>query len=384
MMQLWVASISAWYYSLSQYSLLLSTALHINSGGFVTHCAAFCKNMHWKRDWFLLFKSAASIHKLCDVLSLSWVKWRCQVGGKEGWWWRFYCCKPVTKLGFELWSGRFRLSCVTVWISWVDRWQRTIAAAFLVSLSWNIDIILHNKDTNSSFYREHVQSLIILLAAEPWRAWPTTWRMTRGTAKHWTDTAPFIFWMMNTMKMMKRSDSNFRKLLLDVGLKSRLVLSIESSTKDFSSKITMVAHLFASHRGHSFEGPLLTPASWKQWRKQLRTSVTTWTLPKAWTPTKTRSITLQTEWPHPCDRLTSHLFTSRTSPYHPAQTLFSPFFCCTNDSPPRCGLPLLFDSGMPVSFLHLQPCVKCVEVSLFGLLCLSPFKVMSTAIICTV
>lgn len=184
--------------------------------------------MHLKRVQFLLFKSATSIHKLCDVLSLSWVKWRCQMGGKDGGWGRFYCCKPVTKLGFELWSGRFRLSCVTVWISWVDRWQRTITAAFLVSLSWNIDTILlwQTQVTNSSFYREHVQSLIVLLAVEPWRAWWTTWRMTRGTAMLWTDTVPFISWMMITMKMMKRWDSNFLKLLLDVGVKSCLVLWI--------------------------------------------------------------------------------------------------------------------------------------------------------------
>lgn len=40
------------------------------------------------------------------------------------------------------------------------------------------------------------------------------------------------------------------------------------STIDFSTKITTVANLFPSHRGGpSFEGPLLTPASWKQWRK---------------------------------------------------------------------------------------------------------------------
>lgn len=91
-----------------------------------------------------------------------------------------------------------------------------------------------------------------------------------------------------------------------------------------SSKITMVANLFPSHRGHSFERPLLTLANWKQWRKQPRTSVTTWSLPKAWTPTKTRSITLQTEWPHLCDLLTSHVFTSRISRCCLAQTLLFP------------------------------------------------------------
>lgn len=129
---------------------------------------------------------------------------------------------------------------------------------------------------------------------------------------------------MITMKMMKRWDSSFLKLLSHVGVRSRLELWIETPTIDSSSKITVVANLFSSHRGHSFEGPLLTPASWKQWRKQPRTSATTWTPPKAWTPTKTRSITLQTEWPHLCDLLTSHVFTSRISGCRPAQTFSFP------------------------------------------------------------
>lgn len=96
----------------------------------------------------------------------------------------------------------------------------------------------------------------------------------------------------------------------------------------------MVANLSPSRRGPSSEGPLLTPASWKQWRKRPRTSVTTWTLPKAWTPTKTRSITLQTEWPHLCDLLTSHVLTSRISGCRPAQTLSSPLSLVVPTTPP--------------------------------------------------
>ena len=61
--------------------------------------------------------------------------------------------------------------------------------------------------------------------------------------------------------------------------------------------------MFASRRGHYSAGPRLTLVSWKRWRRQWRTSATTWTLPRAWTPTKTRSITLQTEWPRLFDLL---------------------------------------------------------------------------------
>lgn len=138
---------------------------------------------------------------------------------------RFYCSKPVTKLGFELWSGRFRLSCVT----FEHLESGTITAAFPVSLSWNIDRFYCDKLKLQTrlFYREHVQSLITWLAAEPWRAWWTTWRMKRGTAKQWTDTVPFISWMMITMKMMKRWDPNLSRLLLDVAAMSCLVLCIK-------------------------------------------------------------------------------------------------------------------------------------------------------------
>lgn len=136
---------------------------------------------------------------------------------------------------------------------------------------------------------------------------------------------------------------------------------------------------FPSYRGLSFEGPLLTPVSWKRWRKLPRTSATTWTLPKAWTPTKTRSITLQTEWPHLCDLLTSHVFTSCIFRCCPAQTLPFPPPFGSPTTPPSPHLPVwptppFLYSGIPVSFLHLQPFVKCVEVSQFGLLCLSPFN----------
>ena len=46
-----------------------------------------------------------------------------------------------------------------------------------------------------------------------------------------------------------------------------------------------------SHRGLCNGVPHPTPASWRPWRRRRRTSATTWTPPRPWTPTRTRSIT---------------------------------------------------------------------------------------------
>lgn len=124
----------------------------------------------------------------------------------------------------------------------------------------------------------------------------------------------------------------------------------------FVTKCNTNVNLFPPHREHYSAGPRLTPESWRRWRKRPRTSATTWMLPKAWTPTKTRSITLQTEWPRLCDLYLRNVFyllclavSSCTTP----QTLF--FFSFTYE--PRCGLPLLWlNPGTPVTLLHLQSC----------------------------
>lgn len=123
-----------------------------------------------------------------------------------------------------------------------------------------------------------------------------------------------------------------------------------------------------SHRGRYSDAPRLTRVSWKQWRKQPRTSVTTWTLPKAWTPTKTRSITLQTAWPRLCDLLPclSPPVSLGVIPHKPP---LLPLFLIY---PTVWPAPPLSNPRMPVTLLHLQPCVKCVWLSLSGLLCLPP------------
>lgn len=250
----------------------------------------------------------------------------------------FYCCKPATKLGFELWSGRFRLLVVGQF-----EYLESVKQSLRPRLDFNwLTHRHHSAVTNPChlFIIQHDQSLKASLAAAPWRAWWTTWRMTRGTAKQWTDTVPFISWTMITMRMMKRWE--FYKSPCGGNANKHLIRHLELRIYLLNSKITMAANLFPPHRGLSFDGPLLTPVSWKQWRKQPRTSVTTWTLPKAWTPTKTRSITLQTAWPHLCDLLTSHVFTSCISWCCPAQPLLFPPSFGWPTTPPQCGLPLLF------------------------------------------
>lgn len=82
---------------------------------------------------------------------------------------------------------------------------------------------------------------------------------------------------------------------------------------------------FLPLRERCCDGPRRTPESWGPWRRWWRISATIWTLPKAWTPTKTRSITLWTEWLRLCDHL---LPPRRPSPHrvfpHAPHPAFSP------------------------------------------------------------
>lgn len=122
-----------------------------------------------------------------------------------------------------------------------------------------------------------------------------------------------------------------------------------------------------SNREHYSDGPRLTPVSWKRWRRRPRTSATTWMLPKAWTPTKTRSITLQTEWQRLCDLfLPQKCFLPPVSGrvvLHKPPPRSPPFFLLHTN--PRCGLPLLIK---PQDACNLPPspalCKICLTQSI--------------------
>lgn len=135
--------------------------------------------------------------------------------------------------------------------------------------------------------------------------------------------------------------------------------------------------------------PRLTRASWRPWRRRWRTSAMTWTLPKAWTPTKMRSITLQTEWPRLSDRL-------------PQKCLLPPVPRCVILHKSHCPAHLLLFLSSPLSSdppvwpplssmkpwdacdLHVQPCVNCAWQSVIRAAVPSSFcQFMSAAIICT-
>lgn len=223
----------------------------------------------------------------CDVLSVLWERWRyktggiqtseaeAEVGGRED-------CVAVSlwlSWDLKLWSGSFWLGVMWL-LSFLELadCREAITATILILICWNIHFNLHSvilceqfdvpaNSNNRNCVVSHTnkpQSLIVLPAAEPWRAWWMTWQMTHGTTKPRTGSVPFASWMTTRRRMTTRE--------------------------------------------HSFGGPRLTPASWKQWRKRPRTCATTWTLPKAWTPTKTRSITPQTEWPRLCDLYLRNVF----------------------------------------------------------------------------
>lgn len=94
-----------------------------------------------------------------------------------------------------------------------------------------------------------------------------------------------------------------------------------------ASSIFFFFYLFLRER--CCDGPLLTPASSRTWRRWPRASERTWTLPKAWIPTKTRSIMLWSEWPpRLCDRFNSEMsLTQCVSPWSPRRAI------------PHCFLP---------------------------------------------
>lgn len=212
-MQLWAASTSAWHGSLSP----LGAASHrsrpsCGDSPLKGTPSVFIIAAHLKRiPGLFFFKSAASIQKLCDAHFF--VPFRVKMSdGRRGWGWgrgRIYYCKPATKLGFEAWSGRFRLTSVTgckILSWWMAEKQSQQPPCYSQPGYPRRSAVI-----NSSFLPQHVQCPIISPAAERWRAWWMTWWTTRGTAKRWTETVPFTSWMTTTTRMMRRSDSGFIK-----------------------------------------------------------------------------------------------------------------------------------------------------------------------------
>ncbi len=101
-----------------------------------------------------------------------------------------------------------------------------------------------------------------------------------------------------------------------------------------------VLFFFLFLREYYCGGPLHTPASWRTWRGWPRASGRTWTPPKAWIPTKTRSITLWTEWPpRLCDRFNSEMSLTQ----------------CVCPRSPRRAIPHCFLPGADHPFALLGP-----------------------------
>lgn len=98
------------------------------------------------------------------------------------------------------------------------------------------------------------------------------------------------------------------------------------------------------------DGPRHTLASWRTWRRWLRASERTWMPPKAWIPTKTRSIMLWTEWPRLCDRFYSEMSLTQ----------------CVFPWSPHRAIPHCFYPGADHPFVVLGPPEPFFQLSLHG------------------
>lgn len=312
--------------------------------------------------------------------------------GRKGWGWgRFYCSKPVTKLGFDLWYSTsqyswvkqlgFSLSCVRVWISWVEN-NHSSVPGFAQPEYWH-----RFTGTNSSYKRVFfffffflswtcavadnlarcgaLESLLNDMTDETWDSKAGN----RHSAIHFLDDDDY------DEDDEKVGLLNFPKLPPDVAVASGLVLCTESSTIRVQQRNYNGCKSASLTQGQLLRRATPHPGELRTMKKSVETLRNDLNAAKSLDSNKN-------EVNNTADRVTTSVWPSYLTHFHlPYRSMSSrtnlvgcPSFVAPTTPPPGCGRPLLLHSGMFASLLLLQPCVSCGEVSIFGLLCLLPFK----------
>lgn len=253
------------------------------------------------------------------------------------------------------------MSCGTVWISWVTDGGTTITAPPSWHTSNKPVLSLYRPTCTASENLARcgaLESLVNDMVDDSWDK-----AVNRHSAIHFLDE--------DYDEDDEKVTWNFIKLRVEE-------TSIKFLSAVWSSHgITMAANLFSLTQGTLLRRATPHPGELKTMKKAAENLRNDLNAAKSLDSNKNevnntadRVTTSTSVWPSYLPRF--HLLylwmLSRTNLAVPSSFWF------TYDPPPVWPTPPFLYSGIPVSFLHLQPFVKCVEVRQFGLLCLSPFN----------